>query len=723
MSMYFRFPKRNDMKIIFPIALLALLAAGCQKPAPVKLSQYPTTAKVDTVDTYFGVPVADPYRWLENDTSKETADWVTRQNEVTFGYLKNIPFREAIKARLNEVNNYVKLSAPMRHGDYFYFFKNDGLQNQSVCYRKKITGGDPEAFLDPNTFAADGTTRLAGMSFSKDGSRLAYLIAPSGSDWTHAIIIGTSDKMQLQDTIRNLKFASIAWKGNEGFYYTSYGHLKGTSRITAKAENQKLYYHKIGESRDQDQLIFGDDKNPKRYLWSYLTEDERFLVIGATNGTSGQEVYVRDLNDPKGKIVTLVGNQENDHSIIANQGSLLLMQTNLNAPNNRLVLIDPARPLPENWKDVIAEEKNVASFSTGGGKIFADYTVDVKSLIKQFDATGKFEREVELPGIGTAVWGGSRETEKEIYYTFTSFLYPTTIFSYSIESGKSALYAEPTLDFNPDEYEMKQVFYTSKDSTRVPMFIVHKKGRVMNGKNATLLYGYGGFNSVMLPSFSASRLVWLENGGVYAMANLRGGGEYGEEWHKAGIKMKKQNVFDDFIAAAEYLIAEKYTSSDYLAIQGGSNGGLLVGACMTQRPELFKVALPAVGVMDMLRYHRFSAGPGWAPDYGTADDSKEMFEYLKGYSPLHNIKPGVSYPATLVTTSDHDDRVVPAHSYKFAATLQENHKGNHPVLIRIETNSAHGASNLTKNIEGTADAFAFAWYNMGVLPPIAKEKM
>lgn len=711
------------MKHIFPIALLVLLAAGCQKPAPVTVSQYPATAKVDTVDTYFGARVADPYRWLENDTSKATADWVTAQNEVTFGYLKNIPYRDAIKTRLNEVNNYEKLSAPTRHGDYFYFFKNDGLQNQNVCYRRKMAGGEPEVFLDPHTFAADGTTRLAGMSFSKDGSRLAYLIAPSGSDWTHAIIIGTSDKKQLRDTIRNLKFASIAWKGNDGFYYTSYGQLKGTSRITAKAENQKLYYHKIGDGRDQDQLIFGDDKNPKRYLWSYLTEDERFLVIGATNGTSGQEVYVRDLNDPKSKIVTLVNNQENDHSIIANQGNLLLMQTNLNAPNNRLVLIDPARPSPENWKDIVAEDKSVASFSTGGGKIFADYTVDVKSLIKQFDGRGKFEREVQLPGIGTAGWGGSRETEMEIYYTFTSFLYPTTILSYSIESGKSTLYAEPTLDFDADEYEMKQVFYTSKDSTRVPMFIVHKKGLVMNGKNATLLYGYGGFSSVMLPSFSASRVVWLENGGIYAMANLRGGGEYGEEWHKAGIKMKKQNVFDDFIAAAEYLIAEKYTSSDYLAIQGGSNGGLLVGACMTQRPELFKVALPAVGVMDMLRYHRFSAGPGWAPDYGTADDSKEMFEYLKGYSPLHNIKPGVSYPATLVTTSDHDDRVVPAHSFKFAATLQEYQRANHPVLIRIETKSAHGASNLTKSIEGTADAFAFTWYNMGVLPPIAKEKM
>ena len=705
------------------VVIVVLVLTSCNSKTELATFNYPETKTVDTVDTYFGTAVPDPYRWLENDTTQETADWVKSQNDVTFGYLSSITYRDKIKSRLEKVYNYERLSAPTKHGDYFYYYKNDGLQNQSVCYRKKGEEGEPEVFLDPNGFSADGTTKLAGMSFSKDGSRLVYLISRNGSDWNDAIVINAIDKTQLQDTIKDLKFPSIAWKGNEGFYYTSYGDLKGTSKITAKAENQKLYYHEVGAPRNEDAWIFGDDKNPKRYVWAYLTEDERFLIIAATNGTSGQEVYTKDLSDSKSKIVTIVGNQDNDHGVVTNIGSQLLMQTNLKAPNNRLVLVDPTKPSPENWKDVITEDKSVASFGTGGGKIFAEYTVDVKSVIKQFDMSGKFERDVELPGIGSAGWGGGLQEDKDIYYTFTSFLYPTTIFKYNIASGKSTLHTQPTLDFNPDNYEMKQVFYTSKDGTKVPMFIVHKKGITLDGKNPTLLYGYGGFNISMTAGFSPSRVVWLENGGVFAQANLRGGGEYGEEWHKAGTKMNKQNVFDDFIAAAEYLIAEKYTSSSYLAIQGGSNGGLLVGACMTQRPELFKVALPAVGVMDMLRYQRFSAGPGWAPDYGTADDSKEMFEYLKGYSPLHNIKPGVSYPATMITTSDHDDRVVPAHSFKFAAELQKNHTGSNPVLIRIETKSAHGASNLSKAIEATADTYAFAWYNMGVVPPLAKDDM
>lgn len=709
--------------IILLCASCVLLVSSCNQSDQKTVSQYPETKTVDTVDVYFGTNVADPYRWLENDTTAETADWVQRQNDVTFGYLASIPYRDVIKKRLQEVINYERFGAPTKHGAYFYYSKNDGLQNQSVYYRSKGDASQPELFLDPNAFSSDGTTKLAGMSFSKDGSRLVYQISRSGSDWTDAIVVNAEDKAPLQDTIKDLKFSSFAWKGNEGFYYTSYGELKGTSKITAKAENQKLYYHKVGSPRNQDVVVFGDDKNPKRYVWSYLTEDERFLLIGATNGTSGVEVYSKDLSDPKSQILTIVGNQDNDHYVIANSGSMLLMQTNLNAPNNRLVLVDPAKPSPENWKDVIPEDKSVASYSTGGGKIFSDLTVDVKSVIKQYDMTGKFEHDVELPGIGSAGWGGALNDDKDLYYTFTSFLYPTTIFKYDIPSGKSTVHAQPKLDFNADDYDMKQVFYASKDGTKVPMFIVHKKGIELNGKNPTLLYGYGGFNASMTASFSASKIVWLENGGIYAQANLRGGGEYGEEWHKAGIKMKKQNVFDDFIAAAEYLIAEKYTSSNYLAIQGGSNGGLLVGACMTQRPDLFKVALPAVGVMDMLRYQRFSAGPGWAPDYGTADDSKEMFEYLKGYSPLHNIKPGVNYPATMVTTSDHDDRVVPAHSFKFAATLQKNHAGSNPVLIRIETKSAHGASNLSKSIEATADAYAFTWYNMNVVPPLAKKAL
>jgi prolyl oligopeptidase len=707
------------------IGLLVLTAAvSCtERPESKTGMTYPETKRIDSVDNYFGVPVADPYRWLENDTTRETAAWVEAQNELTFGYLSKIPYRDAVKKRLQEVYQFERLGVPVKHGEYLYFSKNDGLQNQNVFHRKKGDNGTTEVFLDPNTFSADGTTQLSDISFSKDGSRLAYQIARSGSDWNDAIIIRTEDKMRLQDTIKDLKFASIAWRGNESIYYTSYGNLKGTSRITAKAENQKLYYHKIGSPRSEDKLVFGDDNNPKRYLWCYLTEDEGTLVIMATDGTSGNELYIKDLGSENGEIITIINNQENDHTVVDKVGDKLLVQTNLNAPNKRLVLIDPKNYESEHWHDVIPEGKNVASFSTTGGKIFVTYTVDVKSAVKQFSIDGTFEHDVALPGLGSVNWVPGHWDDPTVYYSFTSMLYPTTIFRYDIASGKSSLYSQPKLDFNADDFEMKQIFYTSKDGTKVPMFIVHKKGLILNGKNPTLLYGYGGFNINLDPSFVPSRLVWLENGGVYAMANLRGGGEYGEEWHQAGTKLQKQNVFDDFIAAAEYLIAEQYTSSDYLAIQGGSNGGLLVGACMTQRPDLFKVALPAVGVMDMLRYHRFSAGPGWSPDYGTADDSREMFEYLRGYSPIHSIKPGVKYPATLVTTSDHDDRVVPAHSFKFAATLQHNQAGDNPTLIRVETKSAHGASSLTKSIETTADLFSFSWYNMGYVPPVGKGEM
>jgi prolyl oligopeptidase len=470
-------------------------------------------------------------------------------------------------------------------------------------------------------------------------------------------------------------------------------------------------------------LIFGGEQTPRRYIGAYLTEDERFLIVSASTSTTGNELYVQDLRDPKGKLVPIVANFENDHSVIANDGSRLFIETNLNAPNNKVVAVDFTKPTPENWKDFIPETENVLSSGSAGKKIFANYMVDVKTQVKQYDYSGKLDREIELPGIGTASGFYGKDREKELYYSFTSFTVPTTIYKYDIASGKSTVYEKPKVDFNPDDYETKQVFYTSKDGTKVPMFIVHKKGLELNGKNPTWLYAYGGFNVSLTPSFSTSRIVWLENGGIYAQPNLRGGGEYGEKWHLAGTKMNKQNVFDDFIAAGEYLIKEKYTSSEFLAISGGSNGGLLVGATMTQRPDLAKVAFPAVGVMDMLRYHKFTAGAGWAFDYGTSEDSKEMFEYLRKYSPVHALKPGTSYPATLVTTADHDDRVVPAHSFKFAATLQENHAGSNPVLIRIDTKSGHGASNLMKTIEETADKYAFAWYNMGVVPPLAKDDM
>lgn len=713
------------MKILtlFAVCFIAAALASCDSKEQASKFNYPTTAKVDTVDNYFGTNVQDPYRWLEDDTSKQTAQWVAAQNDVTFAYLKNISYRDKIKERLSKIFNYERLSAPFKEGDYFYFYKNDGLQNQSVLYRKKGEDGEAEIFLDPNKFREDGTISLAGLNFSKDGSLTAYRISKGGADWTDAIVMKTADKSIVEDTLKNIKFSGIAWKGNEGFYYSTYDKPKG-SQLSEKTQFHKLYYHKIGTPQSNDVLIFGGEKTPRRYIGAYLTEDERFLVINASTSTTGNELYVQDLKDPKGKIITVVDNFDKDHYVVDNDGARLIIQTNLNAPNNRLVEVDFAKPTPDNWKDLIPETESVLSTSTGGGKIFAEYLVDVKTVVKQYDMRGKLEREIELPGIGTAGGFGGKADEKFDYYTFTSFTFPPTIYKYDIATGKSSVYERPKVDFNPEDYETKQVFYNSKDGTKVPMFITHKKGIELNGKNPTMLYAYGGFGVSLQPSFSTARIVWLENGGIYAQPNLRGGGEYGEKWHLAGTKMNKQNVFDDFIAAAEYLVKEKYTSSEYLAISGGSNGGLLVGATMTQRPDLMKVAFPAVGVMDMLRYHKFTAGAGWAYDYGTADDSKDMFEYLRAYSPVHALKPGVKYPATMVTTADHDDRVVPAHSFKFAATLQEHHTGDAPVLIRIETNAGHGAGTpVSKTIEQVADQYSFAWYNMGVVPPIAKDDM
>ena len=707
---------------IFSISFVTIIMSCNNPPKPETISKYPVSAKVDTVDNYFGEAVPDPYRWMENDTTKQVADWVTSQDEVTFGFLKKIPYREQIKKRLEVLNNYEKVGSPFKRGDYIYFYKNEGLQNHSVLFRKKGEKGETEVFLDPNIFSKDGTTRLAGVSFSKDGSRVAFQISKGGADWTEAIVMNAIDKTILEDTLKYIKFSGISWRGNDGFYFSTYEKPKG-SQLTAKTNNHKLYYHKVATSRRDDKLIFGNDKDPRRYVSGGLTEDERFLVISAATSTTGNELYIQDLSDPKGKLITMVNNFNNENNVIGNEGSRLLIQTNLNAPNNRVVEVDFSTPTSENWKDVIPEMENVLSASRGGGYLFADYTVDVKTQIKQFDLKGKLVREVDLPGIGSAAGFGAEEKDKELYYSFTSFTYPTTIYKYDIAGGASSLYYQPIVDFNPDEYETKQVFYTSKDGTKVPMFIVYKKGIELNGKNPTWLYAYGGFGVSMTPGFSPSRIAWLENGGVYAQPNLRGGGEYGEKWHLAGTKFKKQNVFDDFIAAAEYMIAEKYTSSSYLAISGGSNGGLLVGATMAQRPELMKVALPAVGVMDMLRYHKFTAGAGWAYDYGTADDSKEMFEYLKKYSPVHALKENTTYPATMVTTADHDDRVVPAHSFKFAATLQEKNVGSNPVLIRIDTKSGHGSSNLSKAIESMADQYAFTWYNMGIVPPLAKKDM
>jgi prolyl oligopeptidase len=702
----------------------SLLAACTATPELAKVSKYPATQKVDTVDTYFGTAVPDPYRWLENDTAKATADWVVAQNEVTFGYLQNIPYRAAVRARLDELQNFERISAPQKHGEYFYFSKNSGLQNQNVQYRKKGETGSEEIFLDPNTFSADGTTALAGMFFSKDGSLLTLLIQEGGSDWRKAVTMRAVDKQIVGDTLTDLKFTGIAWRGNEGFYYSRYDNPKG-NQLFAKVDYNRVCFHRLNTAQSSDAVIYdGGAQKPTRRAGAGLTEDERFLIISTSVGTSGNELYLQDLTDAKGKLVPVVTNFDKDHTILDNDGSRLIIQTNLNAPNERIVEVDAKNPTPENWKDIIPEAAEpIQSVSTAGRKLFVSYLKDAKTQIKQFNTRGELEREVALPSIGSAGGFGGYWEDTDVYYSFTSFTYPTTIFKYNIASGQSTEYARPQVKFNPDDYETKQVFYASKDGTQVPMFIVHKKGLTLNAKNPTWLYAYGGFNISLTPGFSPSRLVWLENGGIYAQPNLRGGGEYGEKWHEAGTKMNKQNVFDDFIAAAEYLISEKYTASKYLAIAGGSNGGLLVGATMSQRPDLMKVAFPGVGVMDMLRYHRFTVGAAWATDYGRSDDSKEMFEYLYRYSPVHALKAGTSYPATLVTTADHDDRVVPAHSFKFAATLQEKHAGENPVLIRIDTKSGHGSSNLSKGLDLVADQFSFAWYNMQVLPPLAKEKM
>lgn len=709
------------MKKILAISVISSLVISCNPPEEkAKVSAYPETAKVDTVENYFGTDVTDPYRWLEDDNSDATASWVTSQNEVTHSYLENINFKESIKKRLTELYNYERVYAPNKHGDYYYFYKNDGLQNQNVLYRKASLDSEAEVFLDPNKFKEDGTISLGGTSYSEDGSMFGYLISEGGSDWRKAIIIKTDDKTQVDDTLRHIKFSGLSWNGNDGFYYTKYDEPKKGEELSGINSQARVHYHKIGTPQSADEVVFAPETE-KTGAGGYLTEDDRFLVLTTFQGTSGNQLFIKDL-EKGGDLITVIDHFDNDHNVIDSKGDKLLVYTNLDAPNYRVVEVDPANPSPENWKDIIPEADNVLSAGTGGGFIFASYLEDAKTAIKQFDYDGNLVRDVELPGIGSAFGFGGNIDDKEIYYTFTSFTYPSTIFKYDIASGESTLYEQPKIDFNPEDFETKQVFYESKDGTKVPMFITYKKGIELNGKNPTYLYAYGGFNVSLRPSFSTSRIVWLENGGIYAQPNIRGGGEYGEEWHKAGTKMQKQNVFDDFIAAGEYLISNKYTSSEYLAIAGGSNGGLLIGATMTQRPDLAKVAFPAVGVMDMLRYHKFTIGWAWASDYGTSEDSKEMFDYLLGYSPLHNLKEGTNYPATMVTTADHDDRVVPAHSFKFAATLQEKQAGDNPVLIRIETDAGHGAGTpISKAIEQQADIYSFAWYNMGIIPPVAKE--
>ena len=692
---------------------------SCKKNTPIEISNmpvinYPETKKAATIDTYFGENIKDPYRWLEDDRSAETENWVKAQNKVTFGYLDGIPFRNQLKKRLSKLWNYEKIGAPFKEGGYTYFSKNDGLQNQDVIYRFKNEGDVPEVFLDPNSFSDDGTTSLGGVSFSKNGKLVAYSISEGGSDWRKVLVKNVEAKEIIEDTLVDVKFSGLSWKGNEGFYYSSYDKPKG-SELSAKTDQHKVYYHKIGTTQKQDQLIYGGSEEEKhRYVYATVTEDDAYLVITAHETTSGNKLFIKDLTKSNSKLVTILDHADSDTYVLENEGSKLYLVTNLNAPNKKIVSVYASNPTPENWKDVIPETKNVLTPNIAGGCFFAEYMVDAVSKVLQYDYDGKLIREVTLPGIGSVGGFDAKKEEKELYYSFTNYTTPSSIYKYDIKAGISSIHKKPKISFNPEDYESKQVFYTSRDGTKIPMIINYKKGLELNGDNPTILYSYGGFNISLTPSFSIANTVWMEQGGIYAVPNIRGGGEYGKKWHDAGTKMRKQNVFDDFIAAAEYLIENKYTSSEKLAVRGGSNGGLLVGATMTQRPDLMKVALPAVGVLDMLRYHTFTSGAGWAYDYGTSEKSKEMFEYIKGYSPLHNVKEGTEYPATLVTTGDHDDRVVPAHSFKFAAELQDKQSGNNPTLIRVETNAGHGAGTpVAKTIQQYADIFSFTLYNMG----------
>lgn len=727
--MYFWLLKNSSIMkktVIIISAFFILLACKneSQKTNIIAVN-YPKTKTVDTLNTYFGTEVKDPYRWLEDDRSEETENWVKSQNKATFSYLDKIPFREELKERLSSLWNYEKLGKPFIEGDYEYFYKNDGLQNQNVIYRKK-GNEEPEVFLDPNTFSEDGTVSLGSLSFSKNGKIAAYSISEGGSDWRKVVVLNAETKEVIGDTLKNIKFSGTSWYKNEGFYYSSYDKPKG-SELSEENNYHKVYYHKLGTPQKEDILVYGSkEKEKHRYIRSYVTRDDKYLIVLPAESSSGNKLLVKDLSNSNSLFIRVLDNLDSETLVIDNQGTKLFLLTNLDAPNRRIVSLDIAKPNPENWSDVIPETDNVLTPSISGNYIIAHYMIDAISYVKQFHFDGSLVREIVLPGEGTAGGFGSKKDEKVDYFTFTNYNTPPSIYKLNLETGETELRWKPSIAFNSNDYESHQVFFTSKDGTKVPMMITYKKGLELNGKNPTILYGYGGFNISQTPNFSITNAVWMEQGGIYAVANLRGGGEYGKAWHEAGTKMQKQNVFDDFIAAGEYLIDKKYTSSDYLAIRGGSNGGLLVGAVITQRPDLAKVALPAAGVLDMLRYHKFTIGAAWSYDYGTSEDSKEMFEYLKGYSPIHNVKEGVQYPATLITTSDHDDRVVPAHSFKFAAELQSKQAGNNPALIRIETDAGHGAGTpVSKTIEQYTDIYGFALYNMGfeVLPNKATNKI
>lgn len=690
--------------------MLEISGAFAQSNASPNPIHYPQTRKTEQTDNYHGTKVADPYRWLEDDRSAETGEWVKAQNAVTFGYLEQIPYRKPLVDRLEKMINYPRYSAPGRKGEWFYFYKNDGLQNQSVLYRQKGLDARPEVVIDPNKLAADGTTQLTSFTLSKDGRYAAYSLSKAGSDWQEIFVMDMQTLQTLPDKLEWVKFTGAAWQG-DGFYYSRYDKPAAGQELSSKNEFMKVYFHRRGTPQTQDQLIYEDKAHSLRYFFAQTTEDERFLILNISEGTDGSEIWYKDQKDGNNTFKRLFEGFKYNYSVVDNVGDDLLVYHNNGAPNYKVSKVAPKTGA---LSDLIPEKpEKLDAAHTAGGKLFLDYLKDVTSRIYVYALDGKLENEVNLPGLGTVSGFGGERDDKFVFYTFTSFTFPGTIYRYDIATKKSTLFRAPEVAFKPDDYETKQVFFTSKDGTRVPMFLTYRKGLKLDGSNPTMLYGYGGFNISLTPGFSALLIPFLEQGGVYASVNLRGGSEYGETWHEQGMKLKKQNVFDDCIAAAEYLIAQKYTSPQKLALRGGSNGGLLVGAVINQRPDLFRVAIPQVGVMDMLRFHKFTVGWGWVSDYGSSDNAEE-FKAIYHYSPIHNIKPGIPYPATLITTADHDDRVVPTHSFKYAATLQEIYKGPNPVLIRIETNSGHGASNTKKNIETMADIYAFMLWNMGV---------
>lgn len=694
--------------MILSAGVVFLASCGTQKMT--NNFHYPETKKVSHTDEYFGTKVEDPYRWLEDDRAEDTKDWVKREVTFTNDYLSKIPFREEIRSQLKDIWNYEKIGAPFKEGDFTYFYKNDGLQAQSVLYRTD-KNGKTEVFLDPNKFSEKGTTSLAGVSFNKKGTLVAYSISEGGSDWNKIIIINALTKEKIDETIVDVKFSGASWLGDEGFFYSSYDKPKG-SELSAKTDTHKVYFHKLGTKQSQDQLIIGGENFKRRYMSIGVSDDERFEILSASEATNGNELYIKDLMN-KSDFIPVQNGYDFNTDFVDSKGDFIYALTDKKAPNMRLVKFNINNP--GIWTDVIPETENVLSVSTGGGYIFAKYMKDAVTSVKQFDYDGKLIREIQLPGIGTANGFGGKEKEKDLYFSFTNYITPGTIYKFNADTGKSEVYQKPKVKFNPDDFVSEQVFFTSKDGTKIPMMINYKKGTQLDGKNPTILYSYGGFNISLQPAFSVVNAIWMENGGIYAVPNIRGGGEYGKKWHDAGTKMQKKNVFNDFIAAGEYLQNKGYTSKDYMALSGRSNGGLLVGATMTMRPDLAKVAFPGVGVLDMLRYNKFTAGAGWSYDYGTAEDSKEMFEYLKSYSPVHNVRKGVCYPSTMIITSDHDDRVVPAHSFKFGAELQEKQSCNNPVWVRIETNAGHGAGRSTDQVIGeNADLLSFALYEMGL---------